>query len=186
VVFVSAGNGSKRPIDQLLDLFVYAPIGFVLNLEEVVPQLVEKGHQQVTMARFMGKMGVDKVGELAKERLEAFANGGSASSKAAPAAAPSPVRVVPDPTPAADEAGVAAEVAIEDEVEEQPATSIDVAAEASPAADDLAIPGYDSLSASQVVPRLEGLSSDERDAVRRYEAAHRGRKTILSKLAQLG
>jgi hypothetical protein len=41
------------------------------------------------------------------------------------------------------------------------------------------------LSASQVVPRLSGLSPDELQAVRDYEAAHRGRKTILSRVAQL-
>jgi hypothetical protein len=49
----------------------------------------------------------------------------------------------------------------------------------------LAITDYDSLSASQVVPRLDGLSDAELAAVRDYEAAHRGRKTILSKIAQL-
>jgi hypothetical protein len=51
--------------------------------------------------------------------------------------------------------------------------------------DALAIPGYDSLSASQVVPRLAGLSQDELELVRRYESARRGRKTILSRIVQL-
>jgi hypothetical protein len=60
-----------------------------------------------------------------------------------------------------------------------------VTAEPAPLARDLAIPDYDALSASQVVPRLAGLAGDELDAVRRYEAANRGRKTILSKIAQL-
>ncbi|MDA8285834.1 MAG: hypothetical protein M0Z42_21590 [Actinomycetota bacterium] len=50
---------------------------------------------------------------------------------------------------------------------------------------DLAIPGYDSLSASQVVQRLAGLSPDELDAVARYEAAHRGRRTVLARVVQL-
>jgi hypothetical protein len=50
---------------------------------------------------------------------------------------------------------------------------------------DLAIPDYDNLSASQVVPRLAGLSTEELEAVRRYESARRGRKTILNKIAQL-
>ena len=54
-----------------------------------------------------------------------------------------------------------------------------------PAAADLAITDYDSLSASQVVTRLEGLAVDELEAVRAYEATHRGRKTILNKVAQL-
>jgi hypothetical protein len=49
----------------------------------------------------------------------------------------------------------------------------------------LGIPDYDSLSASQVVPRLAGLSQDELEAVRAYETANRGRRTVLSKIAQL-
>jgi len=54
-----------------------------------------------------------------------------------------------------------------------------------PEAAELAIPDYDSLSASQVLPRLTGLSPDELEAVRAYEDAHRGRKTILNRAAQL-
>jgi hypothetical protein len=50
---------------------------------------------------------------------------------------------------------------------------------------ELAIPGYDSLSASQVVQRLAGLAPPELEAVRTYEAAGRGRRTILTKIAQL-
>jgi hypothetical protein len=49
----------------------------------------------------------------------------------------------------------------------------------------LAIPGYDQLSASQVVERLDGLTPEELDAVRGYEMAHRGRSTILGKITQL-
>jgi hypothetical protein len=61
----------------------------------------------------------------------------------------------------------------------------DVVTEESVGADELAIPAYDSLAASQVVQRLEGLTEAELEAVRRYEVAHRGRKTILGKVAQL-
>jgi len=49
----------------------------------------------------------------------------------------------------------------------------------------LAIPGYDTLSASQVVQRLPGLSAAELEAVRLYEVAGRGRKTVLLRAAQL-
>ena len=49
----------------------------------------------------------------------------------------------------------------------------------------LAIPDYDNLSASQVVPRLDGLTAEELVAVGAYERGHRGRKTILNKVAQL-
>jgi hypothetical protein len=49
----------------------------------------------------------------------------------------------------------------------------------------LAIPGYDSLAASQVVPRLAGLSPEELAAVGAYETAHRARRTILTRIRQL-
>ena len=53
------------------------------------------------------------------------------------------------------------------------------------AGDSLPIPGYDALSASQVVERLAGLSPTELDAVRQYEGAHRNRRTILGKIDQI-
>jgi hypothetical protein len=48
-----------------------------------------------------------------------------------------------------------------------------------------AIPGYDTLSASQVVRRLEGLGQGELEAILRYEGSHRGRRTILHRTQQL-
>ena len=150
----------KNAVDRALDLFVYAPLGFVLGLDEVLPQLVERGHQQVTMARMFGQFAVETGTKEARKRLEGIGGNG---------------RPAPAPRPAA-----AAEPVV---AEESPAVAVDV--EIVPPSGELAITDYDSLSASQVVPRLEGLSAEERDAVRRYEAAHRGRKTILSKLQQL-
>jgi hypothetical protein len=66
-----------------------------------------------------------------------------------------------------------------------PATSSPGATEDAPEAVTLAIPDYESLSASQVVPRLSSLSAEELEAVGAYEDAHRGRKTILNKVTQL-
>lgn len=54
-----------------------------------------------------------------------------------------------------------------------------------PNADELAIPAYDDLSASQVVDRLEGLGETELDAIRAYELGHRARNTVLGKIEQL-
>jgi hypothetical protein len=54
-----------------------------------------------------------------------------------------------------------------------------------PEADALPIPDYDELSASQVVERLEGLDRESLEAIRTYETEHRGRNTILGKIAQL-
>lgn len=59
------------------------------------------------------------------------------------------------------------------------------AAAGSTAAGSLAIPDYDSLSASQVVKRLQGLDPSDLDAVKAYESQTRGRKTILNRITQL-
>ena len=74
----------------------------------------------------------------------------------------------------------------DDEPEIRPPVGAAATAGASvPSADALAIPGYDSLSASQVVQRLAGLSRDELEAVGAYESAHRARRTILTRVNQL-
>jgi hypothetical protein len=104
---------------------------------------------------------------VAKVQEQAAELTGRRAPKAAKAA-PKPAHTAPDATPSAATRPAA-----------RPAAST------APHVGTLAIPDYESLSASQVVPRLEGLSHAELDAVRGYEAAHRGRKTILNKIAQL-
>ena len=162
----------EQLVEHALDLFVYAPIGLLFEGRELLPQLVEKGKNQVTMARMVGQFAVQqgqtgagkaasKFQEQAAGVLEMFGLGGSPSYPAPPVEEPPGPRLVPEP--------------------EIDAPAVVVA----PAADELAIPDYDSLSASQVVNRLAGLTEDELDAVEDYESAHRGRKTILNKVAQL-
>lgn len=62
----------------------------------------------------------------------------------------------------------------------KPAASADV-----PVAASLALADFESLSASQVVPRLDRMAADELEAIRRFEAENRGRRTILNRIAQL-
>jgi hypothetical protein len=50
---------------------------------------------------------------------------------------------------------------------------------------DLAIPGYETLSASQVVRRLDGLGAAELQAIYEHEAGTRRRRTILHRTQQL-
>lgn len=168
----------KGPLEQLVDLAVFAPIGLLLNLDEVLPQLVEKGQQQVQVARFFGRMAVRTGTEAARRRVGGTRrpSGGSGGPSDAGSAAPGePAKVVPIRRVEGDAAAPAPAAGPVEAVPAEPA----------PDASTLGIPDYDVLSASQVVPRLAGLSPEELDAVRRYEAAHRGRKTILAKIAQL-
>lgn len=64
-----------------------------------------------------------------------------------------------------------------------------VAPDAEPTGDvtavDLPIENYESLAASQVVARLERLDADELAQIAEFEAAHRGRRTVLGKIDQL-
>ena len=55
----------------------------------------------------------------------------------------------------------------------------------SPRADSLPIGDYESLAAIHVVQRLNSLRDDEIEQIRRFETAHRARRTILAKIAQL-
>jgi hypothetical protein len=55
---------------------------------------------------------------------------------------------------------------------------------AGPAPDEV-IADYDALSASQIVPMLQGLDPAERATVADYERRARGRQTILRKIEQL-
>ena len=162
-----------EPGEQLLDLLVYAPLGLLLEARDLVPKLAEKGRQrmggQVTVARMIGEMAVRQGQRRAESVLKRLREQPSGAGGAGPeagaghetnghrSAATAPV----GSTPPGGGAGTAPEAA------------------------GLAIPGYDTLSASQVVPRLEGLTPAELDAVRAYEVATRGRKTVLTRIDQL-
>jgi hypothetical protein len=61
----------------------------------------------------------------------------------------------------------------------------DTSRAAAGAAADLAIAGYEDLPASHIVARLERLGEDELIEVRRFELAHRGRRTVVGKIDQL-
>jgi hypothetical protein len=170
----------KNPIEQALDVFVYAPIGFALSARKWLPQLAEEGRQrlqqQTMVAKMLGQMAVNQGKVEVEKRLQAYVEGGQ----------PKPANQAPAPpaaTAAPTEPAEAAEV--EPESDELPLTTHEQGGNGQFDDGHLAIPGYDALSASQVVQRLEGLDGTELDAVRAYEESTRGRKTILAKIDQL-
>lgn len=159
----------KGPIEHAVEVTVLAPIGFALEARRLLPSFIERGRQQVNMAKVVGQFAVShgqataaqrltKVQQQAEALLAEFGVGhhddvDPGTVAAAPAAAPAP-------TPSAPQSSAASA--------------------------ELPIADYDSLAASQVIPRLDGLTAQELRAVHDYELAHRGRKTILGKITQLG
>ncbi len=50
----------SSPLDQLVELFVYAPVGMIYEYENVLPKLVKRGKSQVQLAKLLGQMAAKK------------------------------------------------------------------------------------------------------------------------------
>lgn len=199
-----------RAVDHAVDLLVHLPLGLVLELPTQLPRFIDRGRRELELAKVrveqhLGESVLDAEGGIVRIQHQA-----TATLRALGLLAPDDTEVVddhgarhPGPSPVstgfmragggrnADE-GVAIPVTDDPDGHGTTAPAPTVASAPSPApagpsidVETLAIPDYDSLSASQVIPRLDGLSTDELEAVRQYEAGARGRKTILSRIAQL-
>jgi hypothetical protein len=173
----------KTRLEQALDLFVYAPLGLALTAREELPHLVEKGRkqlsEQMTTARVMGEYALSEGQKDLERRTKQMSETLSGLSRTRRPSAPAR----PPASPAVPSTAASAPAAPSAFVPAAPAAS--TPSPARPSDDELAIPGYDALSASQVVQRLAGLSTSELEAVRAYESATRGRKTILHRVDQL-
>jgi hypothetical protein len=179
------------PIALALELAVYAPIGVAAYALDMGPDLVRtvvargraevETRQEQVAGRWRHAKGAGEVAiafGLPLVRRKVGERLSSRRPRATPATPPAPRKL---PAPASSP------VATTSRVPSPPATNGHAApapAAAEPS-EHLAIPGYDALSASQVVERLAGLSGAELDAVRQYETGHRRRRTILGKIEQL-
>jgi hypothetical protein len=200
--------------ERFLDLFVFLPTGLAVTLAEELPRLAERGRERlgvkVNSARAVGQFAVRAGGrELRRRSAGRTRPPGSAVNPPDPDPTATPRRAArptgatstpsspprlrsiprpPAPTPAAVRTA-AASTATPTSTSTAPAPVRPApsrpAARHVPAVASLAIPGFDTLSASQVVQRLDGLSRSELVAVRTYETSNRGRRTILSRVDQL-
>lgn len=200
--------------DVIFEYAVYVPIGIAASVAEQLPELTEKGRRlastRIHMARLMGEFAVGhaqrRFGRVnspenhsADATLAASGDDGGPPSRHGPESAAatdttSPVSVteIPAEAPPAATTGSAAGQGRRSRRPPSPAPNQAAVAasplpttDAVPVVESLAIPGYDTLAASQVVQRLSSLEPDELEAVRRYELGTRGRRTILHRVAQL-
>jgi hypothetical protein len=154
----------KSPLRRTLDLCLFAPVGVAVTVVEDLPELIAKGRRRVELelgnARVVGRFVVNKGQRGMSDRLDVFlSNGTDEEEEAADGDLEPPPVPVPPSRPAPD-----------------------------PAAEAIvggALADYDTLSASQVVRRLESLGPEELHAVQRYEASTRNRRTILNRAGQL-
>ena len=162
--------------DRILDVLVYLPAGIVVAVADEIPRLAARGRDRlgvrVSSARAVGAFVVKAGKDELVRRSEGLwpirpahpAPGPGPSFPHGRGPSPSPAsRTVPAP-PSATGSGGNGHV---------------------PPVSTLSIPGFDTLSASQVVQRLDGLNRVELVSVRAYEASTRGRRTILNRVDQL-
>lgn len=194
---------ARHPLDTALDLLVYVPVGLAVTAAEEFPKLASKGRNRLTtqlaMARVVGQFAVTRGREELERRFspprpaaepstpvpaeaETFDEMAATNGSEHPPVATGPGAGAGTRRPGIVAASTSGTLAA-------PPADIPAATPApagpAPATGSLAIPGYDSLSASQVVQRLAGLSPGELDAVGAYERANRGRRTILNRIDQL-
>jgi hypothetical protein len=157
----------KRRIDESMGMARYMAEGGLGVARDVAGSGIGVAREVAgsALAQFLAMRANEVGANLAESEV---GSEGSAPAEPTPAPAPAPApppdaawETAPAPTPASASPG-------------------DV-----PSVEALSIPDYDELSASQVVERLEGLDRESLEAIRRYESEHRGRNTILSKIAQL-
>ncbi|MCL4313758.1 MAG: hypothetical protein M1131_06450 [Actinobacteria bacterium] len=197
---MTSASNERSTVERVLDVLVYAPIGLAIATSEEVPKLASKGRTrieaQLATARTVGELaanyGIQRVDKHIKQVLSAgldrylgFKYPNQRAEQRQPdqhhddASTSTPVdqhKVSDNPTTEVK--------SVDKEGEASNRYKVDVS-EGGVEEKDLAIPGYDALSASQVVQRLEGLSMEELRTVKEYEMTHRARRTILNKASQL-
>ena len=200
-------HGDQPLSERFLDLFLFLPTGVAVTLAEELPRLAERGRErlgvQVNSARAVGHFAVKAGGKELKRRSANLTRSSSPQGQPVPTTSSTPprtravapsggalrLRAIPRPVSTDAPAPVAPTVrraAAPVPPHGAPVAATTLPADAHvPAVASLAIPGFDTLSASQVVQRLDGLSRSELVAVRAYETSTRGRRTILSRVDQL-
>lgn len=171
---------TKSLAQRAADLLVFAPAGLVVTALEDLPELTEKGRSTLTStlrnAHVVGRFTVELGRRELQRRIESFERTPGTPrtvSRAGSTSHPGRTSTVQPHAGAHD-----------DDRGARGPVGGPVAAPI-PRSDHLAIPGYDTLSASQVVRRLDGLGPRELEAVYKHESATRRRRTVLHRAQQL-
>ena len=176
-----ADSGENSPgVNQLLDMFIYAPIGMLYEYPDVLPQLIKKGKSQVQLAKVMGEFALRKgQADPAGFASESLAGAGGAIAKL--------ITELGDLLGASDSSRFTTEVTNARSANGTPVIETTASASSDGASKKkLPIANYDNLTAREIVSVLSDITPAQRARVRAHETKNRARKTVLSKLDQLG
>jgi hypothetical protein len=158
------GQSHNNPLRRGFEVCVATPIGVAVSVVEELPELIAEGRRRLELqlgnALFVGRFVVNQKQRELAARLEGLLGNGAQQTVTSADGGAEPAPAPPGPQRPAPDPAAAAIVGG-------------------------ALADYDTLSASQVVRRLESLGPEELDAVRRYEASTRNRRTILNRAGQL-
>lgn len=140
--------------ERLLDLFVYAPLGLVLEARELIPRLAERGRGQVALTRLAATVGAKQAESQFRAMVDDLADlvSGMVSTRCEPghSADTAPTEEPPEPVP--------------------------------DSASPFPIDDYDERTAAEIVDLLTDLSAEELRLVDAYEEAQRNRVTIRNRI----
>jgi hypothetical protein len=189
---MAENDSEDDAVDKALRILVYAPVGLACYLKDSAPTFIDvfvsRGRREVEGAK---RVVEEKLGLRTPPPAPApspsvqkrFADGfGKVASQAGTVAAAVAGSVVNAASPPPNATGSPTD-------ESTGVSGSGGGATAGPAtagaATELPIAGYDGLSASQIIERLDGLSRGALERIRLYEIAHRARRTILASIDQL-
>lgn len=169
------GPNSAELREQVIEKFVYFPLGIASAVLKAAPKATEGGKKlvgdQVKAAEFVGRMAVtflkskyDSPEAVIKDVASTIRGAAESRIRNVTTLFGQPQDTTPGVSDVADGASEA-EAEVETEVG--------------------GIEGYDELTASQIIVRLEGLDKPSLERIERHELEHRRRRTILAKLSQL-
>jgi len=203
---VANEDSGTDPVERALRMLVYGPVGLACYVKDSAPTFlglfVSRGQREVAnVRRTVGERLGIVTPEPATPRADPLGTIGRAATQAGAAAATTVTPVVNSGIVAATSAlrsvtGSPSTAAPSSAAPSTAARSTAAPSTAAPpagaaptgeggSAADLPIPGYDGLSASQVIERIGGLPASALAQIRAYEAAHRGRRTVLASIDQL-
>lgn len=163
-----------NPAEQLIELLLYAPIGLLYEYQEILPKLVKRGKSQVQIARIMGQMAVSRSQSDPARAVGDLATLASTIVAKVVTELGTQIGLAPDKAPAEGQAPSAEPGAVNDKVDAEPQP-----------AKPLPVARYDELTAREIIPLLEDLTTDQRERVAAHERSNRKRKTVLAKLDRL-